>query len=544
MAAPALDYDALRSDWAVFFELLGNDCGIRLRLNMPDTLVIKRGQPVAWFATNKDGYVVQRPVGRSSWEDVRVHLLSCALDESGRYSHFVAVMRGPDGLPKLLTRAALDELCARLDAAAEAAEAAGGVVEGAPCTLQAYITPFLDLRFVTSYTNDGASISCHTFQRRFSRRYLPYRDPAAQAPQPDMLVGAGAAAAPAPGRGAAAAVADAAGGAAGSAAGAMDAEADADLPLLDDAALADSERSLGRTLGPVDPSLKMAARKAAHGLVQYVQKAHLLTLRGLVCEFVRDPTGHLWFTGPLRANWASLIPGRGGEPWANANLTQQPRDEASWPSTAHDEVDAEEGQRVQQPQQEQQQRIEESQQRIQQAAGGSLAGPAAEGRTHIGSPPTAAEAIGRLLPPTALLQPVDRSLEQQEQLAQQNGMPRSPDAAALDGMQRRMRQPQARSPARRSPGQSGAQRERLLTGSPGACGTWQPPHGYTSSPHATASSRGCHPGSPQTRGSPSLITSHLTKELEGLRDELLVKGDLADALACKVGCRSSTAHGT
>jgi hypothetical protein len=73
--------------------------------------------------------------------------------------------------------------------------------------------------------------------------------------------------------------------------------------------LADSERSLARTLGPVDPSLKMAARKAVHAAVQYVQKAHLLTLRGLVCEFARDAQRHLWFLGPLRTDWASLIPG-------------------------------------------------------------------------------------------------------------------------------------------------------------------------------------------------------------------------------------------
>lgn len=186
-------------------------------------------------------------------------------------------------------------------------------------SMQACIAPFLDLRFVTSYTNNGSSISCHTFQRRFSRRYLPYRTPAAAAQQPGMPADISAAAAAAH----EASHSSSAGGplgpaedAAGSIAPAAAAEAAADVPLLDDAALADSERSLECTLGPVDPSLKMAARKAAHSLVQYVQKAHQLTLRGLVCEFVRDASGHLWFTGPLRANWASLIPGGAG--WVHA----------------------------------------------------------------------------------------------------------------------------------------------------------------------------------------------------------------------------------
>jgi len=206
-----------------------------------------------------------------------------------------------------------------------------------PC-MQAYVAPFLDLRYVTSYANDGTSISCHTFQRRFSRRYLQYRDPSASPPlQPGMLMGSGASAAnvgadhsSATTAAAEAAVAASVAAAVAPAAPAAEPAADTqpqeqqagdadaaacgntdggDIMLLEDGALADSERSLGRTLGPLDPALKMAARKVAHGLVQYVQKSHLLTLRGLVCEFVRDAEGHLWFLGPLRTEWASLIPG-------------------------------------------------------------------------------------------------------------------------------------------------------------------------------------------------------------------------------------------
>lgn len=186
--------------------------------------------------------------------------------------------------------------------------------------MQAYVPPFLDLRYVANYTNDGAETSCHTFQRRFSRRYLPYREPA-QAPQPGLLAmgqgapegvqpeagttaGTSSSASAAPTCEDAAAVGGVAAG--GGADGAVEEEEEV---ALGDGALADSERLLDRALGPVDPSLKMAARKAAHSLVQYVQKAHLLTLRGLAAEFVRDAQGHLWLLGPLRCDWASLIPG-------------------------------------------------------------------------------------------------------------------------------------------------------------------------------------------------------------------------------------------
>lgn len=49
-------------------------------------------------------------------------------------------------------------------------------------------------------------------------------------------------------------------------------------------------------------------------------------------------------------------------------------------------------------------------------------------------------------------------------------------------------------------------------------------------------SSGARGGSPK-RGT-SVLTSHLTKELVSLQEELLVKSDLADVLACKVWCPS------
>ncbi|KAI3436219.1 hypothetical protein D9Q98_002273 [Chlorella vulgaris] len=74
-AAALVDYDALRTEWAAFFGLLYNDQGIKLRVNLPDTLVLQRGRPHAWFATNAEGYVVHRCAAFASMEDVRQHLL-------------------------------------------------------------------------------------------------------------------------------------------------------------------------------------------------------------------------------------------------------------------------------------------------------------------------------------------------------------------------------------------------------------------------------------------------------------------------------------
>lgn len=63
--------------------------------------------------------MVQRSAGRASLEDARQHLLACA---PGPAAPYAAIMRLADATPKLLTRPALDALCARLEAQA----AAGG----------------------------------------------------------------------------------------------------------------------------------------------------------------------------------------------------------------------------------------------------------------------------------------------------------------------------------------------------------------------------------------------------------------------------------
>ena len=173
--------------------------------------------------------------------------------------------------------------------------------------LQSYVHPSQDLRYVTTYTNDGASLASHTFQRRFSMRYLQYRPPPVQ-----LGAAAGTAATHLVGS-APTSTATAAEG--------SDADVDAagnDSSALDEGAQADMERNLAQALGPLDPSARMQGRKAAQALVQHVQRAHLLTLRGLVCEWVRDRAGRLWFMGPLRTDWASLIPG-GRRRWAGGD---------------------------------------------------------------------------------------------------------------------------------------------------------------------------------------------------------------------------------
>ena len=53
--------------------------------------------------------------------------------------------------------------------------------------LQAFIQPFQDLRYVTTYITSGGpggTASCHTFQRKYSRRYAAMSAAAAACPDP------------------------------------------------------------------------------------------------------------------------------------------------------------------------------------------------------------------------------------------------------------------------------------------------------------------------------------------------------------------------
>uniref|UniRef100_A0A1D2AGS7 Uncharacterized protein n=2 Tax=Auxenochlorella protothecoides TaxID=3075 RepID=A0A1D2AGS7_AUXPR len=255
------------NSWFSLYTLLSNDQGIRLRLRIPQTVLFRLGTPIAWLSTDRDGIIQSQQPSRLSMEEIVRHFLKCSPHPDAPY---VAVARGADGVPRLLSRAALGTL----------ADSLGRLGINAPYMLQAHFQPLLDLRYITTYNNDGTCTSCHTHQRRFSLRYSPPPGGAWAAPVPD------------------------------------------DPPR-------DPTEGSDRGLGPVDPALKMTARRIVQHLAQYCQRAHGASLRSLVCEFARDATGALCLLGVLRADWASSTAGRGGEPWASANFLPAAA-EASW----------------------------------------------------------------------------------------------------------------------------------------------------------------------------------------------------------------------
>ena len=191
-----------------------------------------------------------------------------AFCEAAPEEHRVAIRRAEDGSPDVLTRAELEGL----------AQATRGQAAG-PASLQQHVQPLADLRFIATYNNDGTCTSCHTHQRQYSLRYC-----GAAAPES---------------------------GAAPDAAG-------------------ESPRAAADAgVGPVDPSVKAASRRAVQTLAEYLARAHGASLRSLVCEFVHEASGALCLIGVLRADWVSSRTGAGGEPWSVAAF-QAVAPEASW----------------------------------------------------------------------------------------------------------------------------------------------------------------------------------------------------------------------
>lgn len=80
-------------------------------------------------------------------------------------------------------------------------------------------------------------------------------------------------------------------------------------------------------MGPVDPALKMQLRKLTAHLARYIQRAHNLTLAGIVCEYIRDVSEKVYLLSVLRTEWASNAAGSGAGSLGAAMLLSPTTDE-------------------------------------------------------------------------------------------------------------------------------------------------------------------------------------------------------------------------
>eukprot|EP00193_Tetraselmis_chui_P001148 CAMPEP_0177751820 /NCGR_PEP_ID=MMETSP0491_2-20121128/587_1 /TAXON_ID=63592 /ORGANISM="Tetraselmis chuii, Strain PLY429" /LENGTH=705 /DNA_ID=CAMNT_0019266977 /DNA_START=104 /DNA_END=2221 /DNA_ORIENTATION=+ len=160
--------------WCSLYTLFLSSKGLKLRITIPDTFIIRNGQLTAWFQTSDEGYVHRLSPQKLTPENVFKTLLRKEMSDPNLNPHrFVAIAHFSRHASRLLRREELDILLGEVDPPGTPPRA---LMDGSmpskdlPYCIQGYVPPIVDMRYVTTYTmEEGAS--CTTFARRFSSRY-------------------------------------------------------------------------------------------------------------------------------------------------------------------------------------------------------------------------------------------------------------------------------------------------------------------------------------------------------------------------------------
>mmetsp|Transcript_10945 Transcript_10945/g.23598 ORF Transcript_10945/g.23598 Transcript_10945/m.23598 type:complete len:769 (-) Transcript_10945:646-2952(-) len=166
MARPETDY---AQNWLALFELFDSVSGLKLRLNIPDTAILRDGRIVGWFYTSKEGIV-----SRASNHEISPQALYQKLtgaqtkDPASNPFGYVAIGHYESGISRPLKQQELQQV---LSQAASPYESAFQQDTGdLPFCLQGYIVPLRDMRYITAFGGPEGPIST-TFGRRYSTRY-------------------------------------------------------------------------------------------------------------------------------------------------------------------------------------------------------------------------------------------------------------------------------------------------------------------------------------------------------------------------------------
>ncbi|KAG2430866.1 hypothetical protein HXX76_009840 [Chlamydomonas incerta] len=172
-------------NWCSLLELFVSSAGLKLRMQMVDTVLFKSGRALGHFWTNRDGAVCRfsaHEITRSSIYQrlASLHNLDPALNPYG----YIAVAHYSTGVSRLLKRAELQELMSVLSGPYEFGEPPAHVAaahEGLFC-LQSYAVPAADRRYIASYDLSEGPL-CTVLGRRYSARYThALDDPAPSMP--------------------------------------------------------------------------------------------------------------------------------------------------------------------------------------------------------------------------------------------------------------------------------------------------------------------------------------------------------------------------
>eukprot|EP00198_Chlamydomonas_reinhardtii_P011414 XP_001700751.1 flagellar associated protein [Chlamydomonas reinhardtii] len=171
--------------WCSLLELFVSSAGLKLRMQLVDTVLFKSGRALGHFYTNRDGAVCRFSAHEITRSSIYQRLASLHnLDPSLNPYGYIAVAHYSTGVSRLLKRAELQAVMSVLSGPYEFGEAPPHLAaqhEGLFC-LQSYLVPGRDLRYIAAYDLSEGPL-CTVLGRRHSARYThALDDPAPSLP--------------------------------------------------------------------------------------------------------------------------------------------------------------------------------------------------------------------------------------------------------------------------------------------------------------------------------------------------------------------------
>ncbi|KAG2496058.1 hypothetical protein HYH03_005977 [Edaphochlamys debaryana] len=164
-------------NWSALLELFVSSAGLKLRMALVDTVLIKSGRVIGHFYTSRDGYVCRYSAHEITRNGVYARLAQLHnLDAQQNPFGYIAVAHYATGISRLLKRPELQELMTCICGPYEFSEGSPAAAKHEQLfCVQSYVVPRADLRYIAAYDVQEGPI-CTVLGRRFSARYTHAMD--------------------------------------------------------------------------------------------------------------------------------------------------------------------------------------------------------------------------------------------------------------------------------------------------------------------------------------------------------------------------------
>ncbi|GAX74082.1 hypothetical protein CEUSTIGMA_g1532.t1 [Chlamydomonas eustigma] len=319
-------FSDMAQNWLSLLELFESASGLKLRINLLDTILIHDGRIFGWFYTSRDGVVVRASNHEISSQAVFHKLAgmqSANLDRNP--FNYVALAHYDSGISRPLKQNELHQmlqgLCGPLDMPYQPEDSFGLFC------IQAYINPIRDLRYISCFGEEDGMLTCTTFARRYSLRYThAFDDPSIDPHASPKAIAAHAASKAAASAASAARALIAAQG--------SDAETLTTEEMLVESQLVAAglleprETAVGERKGsfsndlasspdasslyltpeaalPAPKAVKAEIQRTIQTILSFVERAHGLRIQGLVAEFLQPAPDTIMLAAVHAVQWDS-----------------------------------------------------------------------------------------------------------------------------------------------------------------------------------------------------------------------------------------------